>query len=305
MTNQLSRRGFLGRTLLATSAVALGPTLPQLAAAQSATGAGWQIGCYTRPWDKFDYRVAFDAIAEAGYQYAGLMTTKAKNRLVLSAATTPEEAHQIDEELKKRGLKVPSVYGGPIPVHQSLQAGIEGLRQLIDSCVTVGASSLLMGGIGNEKLYDAYYKAIAECCDYAADKKLLITVKPHGGMNSTGPQCRACLERVGHKNFRLWYDPGNIFHYSNGQLNPLQDAATVDGLVAGMCIKDYQHPKTVSITPGTGQVPWLPLMQRLRQGGFTSGPLVVECLTPGEPKALVEEAKKARRFVEDLVAQLG
>jgi hypothetical protein len=49
MTNQLSRRGFLGRTLLATSAVALGPTLPRLASAQSATGAGWQIGCYTRP----------------------------------------------------------------------------------------------------------------------------------------------------------------------------------------------------------------------------------------------------------------
>jgi sugar phosphate isomerase/epimerase len=305
MTNQLSRRGFLGRTLLATSAVALGPTLPRLASAQSATGAGWQIGCYTRPWDKFDYRVAFDAIAEAGYQYAGLMTTKGKNRLVLSVATTPEEAHQIDEELKKRGLKVPSVYGGPIPVNQSLQAGIDGLRRLIDSCVTVGASSLLMGGIGNEKLYDAYYKAIAECCDYAAEKKLLITVKPHGGMNSTGPQCRACVERVGHKNFRLWYDPGNIFHYSNGQLNPLDDAATVDGLVAGMCIKDYQHPKTVAITPGTGQVPWLPLMQRLRQGGFTSGPLVVECLAPGEPKALLEEAKKARRFVEDLVAQLG
>ena len=64
MTNQLSRRGFLGRTLLATSAGALGPTLPRLASAQSATGAGWQIGCYTRPWDKFDYRVAFDAIAD-------------------------------------------------------------------------------------------------------------------------------------------------------------------------------------------------------------------------------------------------
>lgn len=305
MIDQLSRRGFLGRTLLAASAVAVGPTLPKLTAAETPTATGWQIGCYTRPWDKLDYRAALDAIAEAGYQYAGLMTTTGKNRLVLSVATTPEEAHEIAEELKKRGLKVPSVYGGAIPVQQSLEAGIEGLRKLIDSCVVVGASSLLMGGIGNEKLYDVYYKAIAECCDYAAEKKLLITVKPHGGMNSTGPQCRACIERVGHKNFRLWYDPGNIYHYSNGELDPVQDAATVDGLVAGMCIKDYQHPKTVSITPGTGQVQWLPLMQRLRQGGFTSGPLVVECLTPGEPKALLEEAKKARRFVEDLVAKLG
>jgi sugar phosphate isomerase/epimerase len=306
MTQSLSRRGFLGRTLIAGTAAVVGPSLTTKLAAASQAQAGWQIGCYTRPWDKLDYREALDAIAAAGYQYAGLMTTaSAKNKLVLSVTTTPDEAHAVAGELKKRGLKVPSVYGGGIGVEKSLEAGIEGLRKLIDSCVIVGASSLLMGGIGNGKLYDAYYKAIAECCDYAAEKKLLITVKPHGGMNSTGPQCRKCIEQVGHKNFRLWYDPGNIFFYSNGELDPIQDAATVDGLVAGMCIKDYKHPKAVSVTPGTGQVQWLPLMKRLRQGGFTSGPLVVECLNPGEPKALLEEAKKARQFVEELVAKLG
>jgi len=304
MTQPLSRRGFLGRTLIAGTAAVVGSTLTTKLAAASQVQAGWQIGCYTRPWDKLDYREALDAIAAAGYQYAGLMTTgSTKNKLVLSVTTTPDEAHAIAGELKKRGLKVPSVYGGGIPVEKSLEAGIEGLRKLIDSCVIVGTSSLLMGGIGNGKLYDAYYKAIAECCDYAAEKKLLITVKPHGGANSTGPECRKCIERVGHKNFRLWYDPGNIFYYSNGELDPVLDAATVDGLVAGMCIKDYKHPKVVSITPGTGQVQWLPVMKRLRQGGFTSGPLVVECLNPGEPKALLEEATKARQFVEELVAK--
>ena len=38
----------------------------------------YQIGCYTRPWDQFDYRTALDGIAEAGFKYAGLMTAKGK-----------------------------------------------------------------------------------------------------------------------------------------------------------------------------------------------------------------------------------
>ena len=57
-----------------------------------------------------------------------------------------------------------------------------------------------------------------------------MSVKPHGGQNATGPQCRKLIEQVGHKNFRLWYDPGNIFYYSDGNLDPVDDSATVDGL---------------------------------------------------------------------------
>ena len=42
-------------------------------------------------------------------------------------------------------------------------------------------------------------------------------------------------------------------------------------------------------------------MARLKKGGFTSGPLVIECLAPGDLGFLLAEAKKARQFVEDLV----
>ena len=71
-----------------------------------------------------------------------------------------------------------------------------------------------MGGAANAKQYDAYYKAIEECCDYAVEKKVALVIKPHGGLNSTGEQCRKTIEKVAKKNFRLWYDPGNIFFYS-------------------------------------------------------------------------------------------
>jgi len=304
--DQLSRRQFLGRTVklgtagLAASAAA---TLPTSAAAGPTNDSPWQIGCYTRPWDQYDYRVALDAIAEAGFKYAGLMTTRSKTRLVISVSTTLEEAQQVGEEVKKRGLMVASVYGGDIPVAKSLDAGIEGLKKLIDNCAACGTRNLLMGGTGNEKLYEAYYKAIAECCDYAAEKCIGISIKPHGGLNATGPRCRKVVEMVGHKNFRIWYDPGNILYYSNGELDPVTDAATVDGLVVGMCVKDYKHPRNVSVTPGTGKVDFSAVFARLKKGGFTRGPLIVECLERGNLKQTLAEAKQARKFLEELTEQ--
>ncbi|MHC4204346.1 MAG: sugar phosphate isomerase/epimerase family protein [Planctomycetota bacterium] len=301
VVEELSRRDFLGNSLKL-GAAGLAASCTAASTMASAAGDRWQIGIYTRPWAKYDYRVALDAIAEAGFKYAGLMTAKSKNNLVISVATTLEEAEEVGREVRKRGLKVPSVYGGGIPVDKSLEAGIEGLKKLIDNCAACGVTNLLMGGIGNEKLFKMYYKAIAECCDYAAEKGMGISVKPHGGLNATGPQCRKTIEMVNHKNFRIWYDPGNIYYYSDGELDPVDDAASVDGLVVGMCIKDYKHPKKVDVTPGTGKVDFPAVMARLKQGGFTRGPLIVECLTPGDLEHILTEAKKARQFIEELTS---
>jgi sugar phosphate isomerase/epimerase len=309
---QWTRRRFLQNSLALGAAASLAASAVPAMSDDAGRGA-YRVGIYTRPWDKHDYRVALDAIAEAGFKHAGLMTTTMPwGRLVISADNTVEQAAEVGNEVRQRGLEIPSVYGGGIPVAKSLEDGIAGMRRLIDNCVAAGAKSLLMGGIGQDKLYELYYKAIAACCDYAAERKLPITVKPHGGLNATGPQCRKCVEFVGHDNFSLWYDPGNIFFYSNGELDPADDAVTVDALVkVGMCIKDFdlierdgKVTRDVALTPGTGRVDFAKVLQRLRQGGFTSGDLVVECLSPGDGTLarLLAEAKKAREFVEQLIA---
>ena len=306
----------MGRTLGVGAAGLLAPGVLAGAAEASAKAGSWQVGIYTRPWDKHDYHVALDAIAEAGFKHAGLMTTAYKGRrLVIDVDTPLEEAAKIGEEVAARGLEIPSVYGGGIPVAKSLEEGIKGLRKLIDNCVAAGAKSLLMGGIGNAKLFDAYYKAIAECCDYAAEAHLSITVKPHGGTNATGAQCRQCIELVGHDNFSLWYDPGNIFFYSNGELDPVDDALQAGDLVkVGMCIKDFimrdkdgKPTRDVWLTPGTGRVDFPAVLKALGKGGFTGGSLVIECIDrpDGAETALptlLAEAKKARKYVERLIA---
>lgn len=312
-SKKLQRRQFIAACAIGGSALACGINEGEGSgsAAEETQPAGqesgpqdYQIGCYTRPWAEYDYRIALDQIAEAGYSYAGLMNTNTPNRFVITMATEPEEAGQVREEVEKRGLKVPSVWGGMIPVDESLEAGIAGLKKIIDNCGIVGAGNLLMGGVSKPELHEPYYKAIAECCDYAAEKGLGLSLKPHGGSNSTGPQIRATMEAVNCPNFRVWYDPGNIFYYSDGELDPVNDAPEVDGLVVGMSIKDYRHPKDVMVTPGTGQVDFRTVLSLLKKGGFTSGPLIVETLAEGDLESTLEEARKARLFLEDLVRQL-
>jgi len=304
---RFSRRGFLGRTA-AIGAAALSGSLPsasnvatQAFAGNTAGGAAWQIGCYTRPWAKYDYRTAMDAIAEAGFHYLGLMTIKSKSNLVISTNGTVEEAARVGEEAEKRGLKIPSVYGGGISM-RNRQAAAADLRHLIDLCAAVETETLLLGGVGTREQYDVYFPAVADCCDYAAEKHVGLTIKPHGGLNATGGQLREIVKKVNHQNFRVWYDAGNILYYSDAKINPVEDAAAVDGLVTGWCVKDYRFPKQVDVTPGTGQVDFRAVLARLKKGGFTGGPLVIETLSLGDLPHLLAEAKKARRFVESLIA---
>ena len=293
----MNRRGFL--QAMSTLALA-GAARPQLSfAADSA--ARFQVGCYTRPWDQHDYRTALDGIAEAGYKYAGIMTAKGKSWVMITPQTTPEESAQIGEEVRKRGLQTLSVYGDFSPA-ESLEQGLKALRRLIENCHACGSPNLLLGGTTDGQLVKRYYQTVTECCPFAATLNVSITIKPHGGQNATGPQCRKIIEEVNHPAFGLWYDPGNIFYYSDGKLDPVDDCATVDGLVRGMSVKDFRPPKEVLVTPGSGQVQFQKILARLRQGGFVKGPLIVECVARGNLAQVTAEARKARLFVEQLIA---
>ena len=296
IADETTRRQFLGATALA--CLSRAARAERVLEATPSAGP-WQIGCYTRPWDRYDYRVVLDAIAESGFAYVGIMTHKGKTRVMIRPQTTHQEAEQIGEEVKKRGLKAISVYG-EFSVRDSIEKGIEALGLLIEHTVLCGSPNLLLGGTTDLKRYASYYKVVAECCDFAAAHGVSLSIKPHGGQNATGPQCRQAIERVGHPSFRLWDVPGNIFYYSQGNRDPVDDSATVDGLVVGMSVKDFRPPNDVTLTPGTGCVDFRKVLNRLQKGGFTSGPLVVECLAGGDAKQITAEARKALRFLREL-----
>jgi sugar phosphate isomerase/epimerase len=304
-TRRLSRRHFLRQALLTGGAACASAQTSGCRSLAGSPRAGWQIGAYTRPWDQWDYRTALDGIAEAGFKSCGVMTAKSRQGwLVLTERSPLEDAAEVGAEVRQRGLACLSLYAGEFPVAESVAAGVAGLRKLVNLCRACGSPNLMLAGVGDAKLYDAYFKVIAECCPYAAAKGIGLSLKPHGGFVATGADCRKGVERVGHQDFRVWYDPGNIFYYSDGQLDPVRDAADVDGLVSGMSVKDFRPPKDVMVTPGTGQVDWSALMARLRRGGFRRGPLLVETLERGDRAHVLASARQAREFLEDLTSRV-
>jgi sugar phosphate isomerase/epimerase len=292
--NSITRRQFIGNIMLATTSAAIITGCKTSAFSRKNT-SGWQIGAYTRAWGNNHYLVALDGMVEAGYKFAGLSTHEGGR--VVDRETSPEVAAGVGEEIKKRGLKLVTLSGGSFDPAKPVNEGIVQLKRLIDNSVSCGSPNIQINDVSQPELISTFYKVIAECCDYASDKGVRITVKPHG---SSGAECRTRIEKIGHENLKLWYDPGNVYFYTHGELDPVDDAAGIDGVVVGMAVKDFRLPRDVNVTPGTGMVDFPKLMARLQQGGFTEGPLIVECLNVGDVPYITSEARKAREFLEKI-----
>lgn len=302
---RVTRRTFIKKSLYFTTvAYSSSQLIPLLSGCDSSDiNKKWQIGIFTRPWAKYDYLTALDAITEAGYRYVGLMS--AENGLVISAETTIEQAKKIGREIRDRKLILLSVFAGNFEVEKSLEHGVQILRKLIDNCSAAGSQSLLLVGTANAEIFDNYYMAVTRCCDYAMEKGIMMTLKPHGGLNADGRQLATISQRINHPNFQIFYDPGNIYYYSDGTVDPLDDVPAICDQVVGMCVKDYVHPKNVMITPGEGMVKFPELFTKMYNLGFQDGPLIVECLKEStDLKELSQEAIEAREFLESLLKNL-
>lgn len=303
-TTNSDRRQFLQRSaVLAASGVLANPWVAADENPIAATDAAsaWLLGCFTRPFADFTYEQTVQAIAAAGFAAVGLMSVRLSDATVTLADANESQVTEIRDQAAKHKLSIAATYYSGPPVDRSVTVGIEALRRLIDNCHHATCATILMGGTTHEQLFDAYYDAVAACCDYAAQKQVALVLKPHGGLNATGPQCRKIVARVNHPAFRLWYDPGNIFYYSEGQIDPVNDVSSVDGLVTGMCVKDFVPPQDVAINPGSGRVDFPKLMTQLKAGGFVSGPLIVETLKPGDLETTKANAAAAYKFLSELV----
>ena len=86
--------------MLGTQAVASAAKTSSQPTTASKPAERWRIGCSTRPWDQYDYPVAFEAIAEAGYRYVGPMTAKTPSGRVIHPESTSAEIARVREELE-------------------------------------------------------------------------------------------------------------------------------------------------------------------------------------------------------------
>lgn len=298
--NTLNRRRFLFGV---SSLIAL-RRISSSSNAEFKSATDFRIGCFTRPWDAWDCETAFDGIAKAGFEYCGLMTAKVKSGVIITPSTTIEEARNILSLARRRNLKILCVYGefGNL---QPAEKWEEYLKNLIDNVSACESPFLMLGGTTNKNLHETYYSTVKNLCDYASSKNITITVKPHGGTNATSQDLRKIAEYINKPNFKIWYDPGNIFYYSDAKINPLDDVIHSKGLIVGCSIKDYRHPKDVNVTPGSGMVNFQDLFKKFRELGFTTGPLLIECLAKGDFDFVTKEAVKAKEYLERIIQNLS
>jgi sugar phosphate isomerase/epimerase len=302
----MNRRQFVQSAALAAAAGTLLP-LNLLPAAEKPKGVNWPIGCLNRPWlgDKnkpWGYDTALDGIKAAGYKLTGLLTRPGKDEPLLGSDATPEYLAGLKKRIAARGLAV-NMGALRIKFDLPLADQIKDLHRQIDNGKTVGVEFLLTFGANNPRQYADYYKLMQDAAAYAQERAMKVVLKPHGGASGASEEIIRCLDKVGHPNFKIWFDAGNIVFYTGK--DPLGELKPIARQVTGFCAKDCEKQRgSVWLEFGAGKVDFRALFTELKQAGF-NGPIMVECCAPGDtPEAVTANARKNREYLETLLATL-
>ncbi len=290
----LSRRHFL-----ATSGAACATAL-----CQPATAAGaprWPIGCFNRPFNTWTYDETLDAIRAAGYGLTGLLSPTKADPFTGSAAT-PEYLAGLKRKIAARGLAV-NMTAVRVRNGVPLADAIADVRQQLTHAHTLGVQFALTFGVSQPAHYAQYFKVMADAAAFAQERGIKLVLKPHGGGSGASEEIRNALKAVGHPNFKVWYDAGNIIYYTGK--DPVRELEPIAEHVTGFCAKDCAAQKSdVMIQFGTGKVDFVGVFRRLKSAGF-SGPIMVECCKLGATlQETTANARANRLFLEQALAAI-
>lgn len=260
----------------------------------------WQVGCFNRPWGAWSYDVALEQMREAGFHTTGILGDH-KGETFLDPEATPEYLDALKKRIESHGLKA-SMGRLRIQHNTPIDEAIQKVHQQIDNARHVGVKYVMALGTSNLAEYDHFYKVMQEASSYAAKKKVELIFKPHGGCSADSDDILRCLEKVNHPNFRLWYDAGNIIHYTGK--DPVKEAERVAKYVSGFCAKDCaQLHGDVMLQFGTGKVDFVGVFRVLKEAGF-KGPVMIECCAGKTVEEVTANAIANRVFLENLFATL-
>ncbi len=295
--NLLNRRQFLRQTGYACAGATL---LSSSLRTQAAEGKDlWSIGCFNRPWDAFSYDQALKGLAQAGFETTGLVGNhRSSPEPLLSVDATPEYLKRLKDRIHASGLS-PIIAWISGPKARDHAGAVVELKQLIDNAARLGLPSLLSGGPRRNETVEAYSKTMAEVMPYAADQGLKIAMKPHG---VDSPEVLECVERVKHSHFSLWYDAGNMIHYTGE--DPVKALHPLAPHVTGFCAKDCaEKGGEVTLQFGDGKVDFAGVFRVLKKAGF-QGPIMIDCTGRGAtPDEVTRLAIRNREFLRNAFAR--
>jgi sugar phosphate isomerase/epimerase len=151
---------------------------------------------------------------------------------------------------------------------------------------------------------------MSDAAAFAQERKIKLVMKPHGGGSGSSEEIVTAIKTVGHANFKIWYDAGNIIYYTGK--DPVEELKPILQHVTGFCAKDCsvaidaggKRKPDVMIQFGAGKVDFTAVFKAMKAGGF-NGPIMVECC---KIAATAEEttvnARANREFLEKVLASV-
>jgi sugar phosphate isomerase/epimerase len=299
MNPTLTRRDFILTSSAATAAALL--PLGALAAEKKSDPKRWAIGCFNRPWMKWGYDAALDGIKGAGYAWTGLLTAS-KTEVLTAGNATPEYLASLKQRIAARGLKV-NMAALRIKNDLPLADAIADTRKQIENAKSMGAEFALTFGEAKSAREEQYYKVLADVSAFGQERGVKVVMKPHGGSSSASGEILNAIKKVGHPNFSIWYDAGNIIYYTGK--DPVAELEPIAQHVTGFCAKDCDGQKSeVMIQFGDGKVDFAGVFKTLKKAGF-KGPIMVECCKIGATaQETTDNARANRVFLEKTLASI-
>ncbi len=290
----MNRREFIQQTVVVAAATA---ALDFTAEAK----VNWPIGCFNRPWTRWSFDQTLTEIKAAGYKSTGLLS-RTREELFISADATPEDLDGLKKRIEASGL---TANMGALRSRHSipLEDSIKEVRKQIDNAKFLSLEYVLSFGADKPEEFGHYFKVMSDAAGYAQEKEVRLAMKPHGGISGSAEEILRVIKEVNHRNFSIWYDAGNIIHYTGK--DPVAEIDPIAKHITGFCAKDCGEVKgDVMIQFGAGKVDFAGVFKKLKAGGF-NGPVMVECCKVGQtPEETTANARANREFLEKILATI-
>ena len=289
----MTRRELLQKSVLGTAASLVAKK------AESAE-ARWPIGCFNRPWGAITYDQALDGMETAGFKLTGFIGGHRDEPFTAGPAKA-EYLDALEKRLRERdirGVVTALRFHAGAPRAEALAD----IKKQVDNAARLQVPNVMTFGVDGPEHYEWFYRLMAETATYAGKRGIRLVMKPHGGVSATGENMLRCIEKVGHPDFGIWYDAGNIIHYTGR--DPVAELEPIAKYVSGFCAKDCGKERgEVMMQFGEGRVDFTRVFRRLKSAGF-NGPVMIECCAQGSPSEVLRNIKANAEYLGRILRKL-
>ncbi len=262
----------------------------------------WVIGSTTRPYNALSYAEACERIARAGYTDVAVFAHK--GAMPVDSESSAAQVAATKKAAVQTGVK-PSMLLGQAQLARGVDGAVTAYKHLLDNAAELGAQWVLELGTSKEAFYGIYPEVMQRAAEHAETVNVGISLKPHGGISLTAKELIDLYHRVNRAAFAISYDPGNIIHYTRGEVRPEREvdeiAQYTSTAIVKDCALDSENNPNVNTTAGDGEVDFYRVLSGLVHGGFR-GPLYVECVGSKDLEGIDRDLAFTRGYIKGILS---